>query len=52
MQSEKWLAQGDRMAEFVTADRKTAFLLPPSMEDWLNEDHLARFIVEVVDHST
>ena len=37
------------MAEFVTADRKTAFLLPPSMEDWLNEDHLARFIVEVVD---
>jgi transposase len=44
-----WLAQGDRMAEFVTADRKTAFLLPPSMEDWLNEDHLARFIVEVVD---
>jgi transposase len=37
------------MAEFVTADRKTAFLLPPSMEDWLNEDHLVRFIVEVVD---
>jgi len=37
------------MAEFVTADRKTAFLLPPSMEDWLKEDHLARFIVEVVD---
>lgn len=37
------------MAEFMTADRKTAFLLPPSMEEWLNEDHLARFIVEVVD---
>ena len=37
------------MAEFVTADRKTAYLLPPSVDDWLNQDHLARFIVEVVD---
>jgi hypothetical protein len=52
VQIEKWLAQGDRMAELVTADRKTAFLLPPLIEDWLKEDHLARFIVEVVDHST
>ena len=30
-------------------DRKTAYLLPPSVEDWLSEDHLARFIVEVID---
>ena len=37
------------MAEFVTVDRKTAYLLPPSVEDWLSEDHLARFIVEVID---
>ena len=37
------------MAEFVTVDRKTAYLLPPSVDDWLNEDHLARFIVEVID---
>ena len=37
------------MAEFVTVDRKTAYLLPPSMDDWLNQDHLARFIVEVID---
>ncbi|MEO7231447.1 MAG: IS1182 family transposase, partial [Polaromonas sp.] len=28
---------------------KTDYLLPPSLDDWLNEDHLARFIVEVVD---
>lgn len=37
------------MSHFIIADRKTDYLLPPSLEDWLNEDHLARFIVEVVD---
>jgi transposase len=25
------------------------FLMPPSLQDWLAEDHLARFIVEVAD---
>ncbi|WP_300337016.1 transposase [Accumulibacter sp.] len=37
------------MANFIVADRKTDYLLPPSVDDWLNEDHLARFIVEVID---
>ena len=37
------------MSHFIVAERKTDYLLPPSVEDWLNEDHLARFIVEVVD---
>jgi hypothetical protein len=37
------------MSAFRPTDRKTAYLLPPSVEDWLPEDHLARFIVEVVD---
>jgi transposase len=37
------------MSRFVTIDRHTAYLMPPSLEDWLGEDHLARFIVEVVD---
>ena len=37
------------MSRFITNDRKTAYLMPPSLEDWLNEDHLARFIVEVID---
>jgi hypothetical protein len=30
-------------------DRLTGFLLPPSVDEWLPERHLARFIVEVVD---
>ena len=37
------------MSNFIIADRKTNYLLPPSVDDWLNEDHLARFVVEVVD---
>ncbi len=37
------------MSRFIPTDRKTAYLLPPSMEDWLNEDHLACFVVEVID---
>jgi transposase len=33
---------------FRQVDRKTLFLLPPSMDDWLPEGHLARFVVEIV----
>jgi transposase len=34
--------------KFVGIDRNTPFLLPPSIEDWLPENHLARFVVEIV----
>ena len=37
------------MPNFIQTDRKIDYLLPPSVDDWLNEDHLARFVVEVVD---
>ncbi|MGH8857745.1 MAG: IS1182 family transposase [Polaromonas sp.] len=37
------------MSNFIVTDRKSDYLLPPSLDDWLNQDHLARFIVEVVD---
>lgn len=33
---------------FIQCDRKTPFLLPPSIEEWLPEGHLARFVVEIV----
>jgi hypothetical protein len=35
------------MSRFIITDRKTDYLMPPSLDDWLNQDHLARFIVEV-----
>jgi transposase len=35
--------------KFVTIDRDTPYLLPPSVQDYLPEDHLARFVVEMVD---
>jgi transposase len=37
------------MANFRPIDRATPFLLPPSVEDWLPKDHLARFVVDIVD---
>lgn len=37
-----------RMANFKNIDRKTPYLLPPSLEDWLPENHLGRFVVDVV----
>ncbi len=30
-------------------DRTTGFLLPPSVDEWLPEQHLARFVVEVIE---
>ncbi len=37
------------MSNFRLIDRQTGFLLPPSVDDWLPEKHLARFIVELID---
>lgn len=34
---------------FVQVDRETLYLLPPSIQDWLPEKHLARFVVEIVE---
>ena len=37
------------MSNFRPIDRETGFLLPPSVDEWLPERHLARFVVEVVE---
>ena len=37
------------MSNFRQVDRETLFLLPPSVDEWLPERHLARFVVEVVE---
>lgn len=33
---------------FRPLDRETLFSLPPSVQDWLPENHLARFVAEIV----
>ena len=35
-------------SRFIDCDRDTVYLLPPSIQDWLPEHHLARFVVEIV----
>jgi transposase len=34
---------------FILIDRDTPYLLPPCVQDYLPEDHLARFVVDMVD---
>ena len=36
------------MNHFRPIDRDTGFLMPPSVDEWLPEGHLARFVVEIV----
>ena len=36
-------------SKFIPCDRDTLYLMPPSVDDWLPKDHIARFIVEIVD---
>jgi transposase len=33
---------------FKDCDRDTLFLMPPSVDDWVPENHLARFVVDIV----
>ncbi len=35
-------------SNFISFDRNTSYLLSPSLQDWLPENHLARFVVDVV----
>ena len=37
------------MNHFRPCDRDTPYLLPPSLDDWLPKDHLARFVADIVD---
>jgi len=34
---------------FIACDREQAFLMPPSLREWLAEDHLAWFVIEAVE---
>jgi len=37
------------MSNFRPTDRQTGLLMPPSVDEWLPERHLARLVVEVID---
>jgi transposase len=37
------------MSNFRPIKRDTGFLLPPSVDEWLPQRHLARFVVEMID---
>ena len=37
------------MSNFRAIDRKSGYVLPPSVDEWLPEKHLGRFIGEVID---
>src|SRR6202162_306964 len=37
------------MPNFRPTDRQTGFLVPPSVDEWLPQRHLARFVGEVID---
>jgi len=34
---------------FLPCDRNQAYLLPPSLADWLGQDHLAWFVLDAVE---
>jgi transposase len=34
---------------FIDCDREQTFLMPPSLRDWLPEDHLAWFVIQTVE---
>ena len=34
---------------FKDCDRDTLFLMPPSVNDWVPENHLSRFVVDIVN---
>jgi len=38
------------MTNFRPSDRLTSYLLPPSVDEWLPERHLARFVVEAIEN--
>ena len=39
----------ESMSNFRPINRDTGFLLPPSVDEWLPQGHLARFVGEVID---
>ena len=37
------------MSRFIQYNRTHQYLLPPSVDEWLPERHMARFVINVLD---
>lgn len=37
------------MSRFISVNRYQQYVLPPSVDEWIPENHLARFVVEVIE---
>ena len=37
------------MSHFHQCDGNPPYLLPPSLDEWLPKDHLARFVADIID---
>ena len=35
--------------KFISCNRQQGYLLPPSIDDWLPQNHLARYIVQIIE---
>lgn len=35
-------------SRFISADRNQQYMFPPTIDDWLPENHMARFVVDIV----
>ncbi len=50
MTMQGWISADDSMAySYIRCDREQLFLLPLSMLDWLDEGHLAWFVIDAVE---
>ena len=46
-----WLKDVEKTmnSKFYLCDRDTMMIMPPTIQDWLPEDHLARFVADIID---
>ena len=44
-----YLADASHMSNFRPINRDMDFLMAPSVDEWLPQRHLARFVVEVIE---
>jgi hypothetical protein len=46
------LDDSDMPQNFIECDREQVLLMPPSLREWLSEDHFAWFVLAAVEHES